>query len=292
MKSLLLLLLTSAALTLSAAEPQKAALWPEGAPLATGDADTDQPYFLIHRPKAEASNGMAMVICPGGGYGGLAIDHEGQQIAAWCVARGVTAFVLHYRLGTQGYHYPVQLIDVQRAVRWVRAKADDYSIDPDRVAIIGFSAGGHLTSMAATLFNEKPEGMTSDAIDQLSARPNAAIPCYPVIDMSGKPHHAGSRKNLLGPRAEDEALALQLSTQTRVTAETPPIFLFQTNDDTVVPAENAVSFYLACREHGVPAELHLYEPGRHGVGLALADPVLGSWSDHLEIWLRRHGLLK
>ncbi|MCB1227502.1 MAG: alpha/beta hydrolase [Verrucomicrobiales bacterium] len=291
MKSLLLALSLSSLLVASAAEPEKQLLWPEGAPLAQGDSDSDQPYFLIHRPKPEVSQGTAFVVCPGGGYGGLAVDHEGDQIAQWMVARGVTAFVLHYRLGSKGYHYPVQLIDVQRAIRWVRHHAADYGIDPDRLGIIGFSAGGHLTSMAATLFDERPEGMTNDAIDQESARPTVACPTYPVIHMTGPFHHAGSRKNLLGPRAEEEELANFLSTQNRVTEKTPPIFLFQTTEDTVVPAENAVSFYLACRAHGVPAEMHVFEPGRHGVGFALNDPVLHPWSDLLETWLRGKGLL-
>jgi len=230
------------------------------------------------------------VVCPGGGYGGLAADHEGIQVARWLNGQGISAFVLHYRLGSQGYHYPTQLIDVQRAIRWVRHHAPDHQIDPQRIGIIGFSAGGHLTSMAATLFKEKPEGMTDDAIDQHSARPDVAVPVYPVISMSDASAHQGSRKNLLGPD-HTEQQAQWVSTQNRVSAETPPLFIFHTNHDVVVPAENPVALYLAARQHQVPAELHIYEPGQHGVGLALGDPVLGTWPSHLLSWLRNRGFL-
>ncbi len=277
--------------SLAHAEPVKVKLWPEGAPLAKGDTDKDQPFINVWAASKEKANGAAFVVCPGGGYGGLAADHEGVQVAKWFNGIGVSAFVLHYRLGTSGYHFPTQLIDVQRAIRHVRANAKEYGIDPERIGIIGFSAGGHLTSMAATMFDEKPAGMTNDAVDQVSARPTVAAPTYPVISMIEDYGHKGSRKNLLGPNDNDE-LAKHVSTELRVTANTPPIFIFHTDDDTVVPAENPVAFYLACRKHKVPAELHIYKPGLHGVGLYLGDPVLGSWSGHLRDWLRNQGFLK
>lgn len=273
------------------AEPAKVRLWPDGAPGAKGNEDKDQPFVYVWPAAKEKANGAAFVVCPGGGYGGLAADHEGTQVAKWFNGLGVSAFVLHYRLGSQGYHFPIQLIDVQRAIRHVRANARQYGIDPNRIGIIGFSAGGHLTSMAATMFDEKPEGMTSDAVDQVSARPDVAAPTYPVISMIEDFGHKGSRKNLLGPNDTDE-LAKHVSTETRVTANTPPIFIFQTDEDTVVPAENAVSFYLACRKNKVSAELHVYRPGPHGVGLYLGDPVIGTWSGHLRDWLRNQGFLK
>lgn len=284
----LTILLTATSLT---AEPTKVRLWPDGAPLAKGQEDKDQPFVYAWPAAKEKANGAAFVVCPGGGYGGLAADHEGTQVAKWFNGLGVSAFVLHYRLGSQGYHYPVQLIDVQRAIRHVRANAKEYGIDPNRIGIVGFSAGGHLSSMAATLFDEKPAGATKDAVDQVSARPDVAAPTYPVISMIEDYRHDGSRKNLLGPNNTDE-LAAQVSTERRVTAQTPPVFLFQTDEDTVVPAENAVAFYLACRKNKVPAELHVYRPGPHGVGLFLGDPVLGSWSEHLRDWLRNQGFLK
>ena len=277
--------------TIAHAEPAKVRLWPEGAPGAKGNEDKDQPFINVWPAAKEKANGAAFVVCPGGGYGGLAADHEGVQVAKWFNGIGVSAFVLHYRLGSNGYHFPTQLIDVQRAIRHVRANAKHYGIDPERIGIIGFSAGGHLTSMAATMFDEKPAGMTNDAIDQVSARPTVAAPTYPVISMIEDYGHKGSRKNLLGPNDNDE-LAKHVSTELRVTANTPPTFIFHTDDDTVVPAENPVAFYLACRKHKVPAELHIYKPGPHGVGLYLGDPVLGSWSGHLRDWLRNQGFLK
>lgn len=289
MKHLLPLLLLTSAL---AAEPEKVPLWPQGAPFAKGQEDKDQPFVYVWPAPKEKANGAAFVVCPGGGYGGLAADHEGAQVARWFNGLGVTAFVLHYRLGSQGYHYPVQLMDVQRAIRHVRANASQHGIDPARVGVIGFSAGGHLSSMAATLFEEKPAGMTNDAVDQFSARPDVAAPTYAVISMIDDFAHSGSRKNLLGPDNNTDEMARQVSTHLRVTPRTPPTFLFQTDEDAVVPAENAVHFYLACRKHGVPAELHCYRPGPHGVGLYLGDPVLGTWSGHLRDWLRDQGFFK
>ena len=277
--------------TIAHADAIKVKLWPEGAPLARGNEDKDQPFVYVWPAAKEKANGAAFVVCPGGGYGGLAADHEGVQVAKWFNGIGVSAFVLHYRLGSNGYHFPTQLIDVQRAIRHVRANAKQYGIDPERIGIMGFSAGGHLTSMAATMFDEKPAGMTNDAVDQVSARPTVAAPTYPVISMSEGYGHKGSRKNLLGPNDNDE-LAKHTSTELRVTANTPPIFIFHTDDDIVVPAENPVAFYLACRKHKVPAELHIYQPGPHGVGLYLGDPVLGTWSRHLTDWLRNQGFLK
>lgn len=270
------------------AEQPKLPLWPQGAPGAKGDTPKDQPWVDVWLAPKDKANGAAFVVAPGGGYGGLAADHEGVQVAKFMNSLGVSAFVLHYRLGSAGYHYPIELMDVQRAIRLVRSKAGEYAIDPQRIGIVGFSAGGHLTSMAATLFDEKPAGMTNDAVDQLSARPDVACPTYPVISMIDDFGHKGSRKNLLGPNDNDE-LARQVSTHLRVTDKTPPIFIFQTDDDTVVPAENAVNFYLACRQHKVPAEMHIYKPGPHGVGLMQGDPVLGTWPQHLAAWLRNQG---
>lgn len=287
--SLLVVWMLPAALV--AAEPERVRLWPQGAPMAKGEAEQDQPFVDIWRAGAASGNGSAFVICPGGGYGGLADDHEGRQVAKWCNGMGATAFVLHYRLGSKGYHYPVQLLDVQRAMRLARGEADRYGIDPDRIGVIGFSAGGHLASMAATLFDEKPAGGTGDAIDRASARPDVAILAYPVISLTEQHTHRGSRKNLLGPADGDE-LAATLSTDRRVTDRTPPTFLFQTDEDAAVPAENAMAFALACRRHGVPVELHLYRRGPHGVGLASGDHVLGRWGDLARDWLRDRGFFR
>jgi acetyl esterase/lipase len=270
--------------------PKIMPLWPNVAPLAKGNSEHDQPHLISWPAAAENNCGAAVVICPGGGYGALAMDHEGAQVARWFNSHGISAFILRYRLGIKGYHYPTQLIDVQRAIRWVRHHAKDHQIDPQRIGIMGFSAGGHLTSMAATMFDVKPEGMTNDEIDQHSARPDFAILAYPVISLIDSFAHKGSRKYLLGPNdAEEQAKAL--STQHRVTEKTPPVFLFHTNDDLGVPAENSIAFYLAARQHRVPAEIHIYEPGRHGLGLALNDPMLAAWSEHLHRWLKYRGFL-
>ncbi len=271
---------------------EKSLLWPVGeTPFLNPPASEEEapvlPSLQLYPTQGnENHSGAAVIICPGGGYGGLAIDHEGHQPAQWFNEQGVSAFVLHYRLGSQGYYYPTQLADVQRAIRFVRARADEYGLDPDRIAVMGFSAGGHLASMAATLSNREAYA-PQDEIDEVSARPDFAILCYPVISMNSEITHGGSRKNLLGPeKVDDEALAASVSSEKNVTAETPPTFLFQTNADTAVPAENAVEFYLALRKSGVPAELHSYQDGPHGVGLYRGDPVLGTWSGLLANWLR------
>jgi acetyl esterase/lipase len=273
-------------------EPTKLLLWPQGAPLAKGLEATDQPWLDFYPAYKHQATGAAMVVCPGGGYGALTIDHEGEQVALHFHRLGIACFVLHYRLGSKGYHYPTQLLDVQRAIRTVRARAAEWALDPQRIGIMGFSAGGHLTSMAATMFDEKPAGMTNDVIDQVSARPDIAVPVYPVISLAESFSHGGSRKNLLGPQQQDESLAAALSTEKHVTAQTPPCFIFQTDADTAVPAENAVHFYLALRKAKIASELHVFQPGKHGVGLAQGDAVLSVWPDLLTTWLRGRGFLK
>lgn len=269
-------------------------LWPAGkAPYTLPvDTETGSPLIQLYPTKGiDGHTGAAVVVCPGGGYGGLAKDHEGHQIAEWFNSQGVSAFVLQYRLGSQGHHYPTQLADVQRAIRWVRAHVSDYELDPARIAVMGFSAGGHLASMAATLFDEKAYE-ASDAIDEVSARPDFAILCYPVISFDPEITHGGSRKNLLGEeRNKDEEWAKKLSSENNVTEKTPPTFLFQTDADASVPAENATRFYLALRQKKVPAEFHVYQKGPHGVGLYLGDPVLGTWSGLLSNWLKANFFL-
>ena len=262
-------------------------LWTREMPFARGGEEEEKPLLNLYPVKN--GNGAGIVICPGGGYRGLAKDHEGHQIARWYNERGVAAFVLHYRLGSQNYHYPAQLCDVQRAIRTVRAKASDWQVAPDRIGIMGFSAGGHLASMAATLFDEKVYEATDDS-DQVSARPDFAVLCYPVISMDSEVTHSGSRKSLLGPeRSGDDELARFLSTDRRISDRTPPTFLFHTDEDRAVPPENSIRFYLGLKRHGIPAELHLFQNGPHGVGLFEGDPILGTWSNHLENWLRSNG---
>ncbi len=262
-------------------------LWPDGAPGAKGTADTDQPWLWVYPAAKEIANGTAVVICPGGGYGILAVDHEGTQVAKWYNSIGVTAFVLKYRLAP--YRHPVPMQDVQRAIQYVRSHAEDYKLSPKRIGVAGFSAGGHLASTAATHFvAAKPDA--KDPVEQVSSRPDFAVLAYPVISMTQPFGHAGSKKNLLGDNP-DEKLSRLLSNELQVTAETPPTFLFHTGDDTGVPVENALAFYAACRAAKVPAELHVYEFGPHGVGLAPGSTALFTWKNHLHDWLRNSGLL-
>ncbi|MDF1816619.1 MAG: alpha/beta hydrolase [Verrucomicrobiales bacterium] len=261
-------------------------LWAEGSAPYLKDGDGGPTLNLY--PAADG-NGAAVVVCPGGGYGGLAKDHEGHQIARWYNDRGVSAYVLHYRLGSQGYHFPTQLADVQRAMRMVRGNAKEWKVDPERIGVMGFSAGGHLASMAATKFDEKAYDPV-DEIDKLSARPDFAVLCYAVISMDSVSTHSGSRRNLLGPdKKDDPAAATHVSSDKNITANTPPTFLFHTDEDGAVPSENSILFYLGLRKHKIPAEMHIYQKGPHGVGLFEGDPILGTWSGHLEDWLRSNG---
>jgi acetyl esterase/lipase len=267
-------------------------LWPNGAPQAKGDADGDRPSITIYLPPKEKATGAAVVICPGGGYGHLAIDHEGHQIARWLNSFGVAGFILKYRHRNSGagYGHPVPLMDAQRAISMVRARAAEFEVDPARIGILGFSAGGHLASTAATHFHTGRTD-TDDAIDRVSCRPDFAVLVYPVISLTEWFTHVGSRTNLLG-RDGDAELIRQLSNELHVTPQTPPTFLLHTNEDTAVPAENSVYFYLALRKAKVPAELHIYEKGQHGVGLGAAAGAVGTWPRRCEEWMRGRGLLE
>ncbi|MEJ7591902.1 MAG: alpha/beta hydrolase [Planctomycetaceae bacterium] len=266
--------------------PEFRPLWREGVPQATGDADADKPGVWVY-PAGENANGAAIVICPGGGYAIHATDHEGVQPAKYFNSIGVTAFVLRYRLSP--YRHPVPLMDAQRALRFVRAHADEFKIDKHRVGIMGFSAGGHLTSTSVTHF-DGGDVNAADVIDRESSRPDFGILGYPVVSLTSDFAHRGSGSNLLGKDPTDEQLK-SLSNELNVTAETPPLFLFHTSEDTGVPAENSVSMYLACRKAGVPAELHVYQQGPHGVGLANEHPALSQWITSAGTWLRQNSLL-
>ena len=271
-----------------AQEPEVIVLWPDGAPGAQGSEDIDRPTLTLYLPPAERSTGTGVVVCPGGGYRALAMDHEGVQIARWLNSIGVGAFVLKYRLGPR-YNHPAPLNDAQRALRYLRVNAGKLGIAPDRLGIWGFSAGGHLASTAATHFDRGNPAAT-EGIDRMSSRPDFAILGYPVISLTTEFTHEGSRRHLLGEKP-DPRLAELLSNEKQVSAETPPTFLFHTSEDQAVPAENSVLFYLALRRAGVAAELHIYERGQHGVGLAPTDLVLSSWPHRLADWLYSRGLL-
>jgi acetyl esterase/lipase len=269
------------------ASPQEILLWENGAPGALGQADTDKPTITAYRAP-RGSSGTAVIVAPGGGYGALAIEHEGRQWAYWYNAMGITAFVLKYRLGPR-YHHPIELGDAQRAIRTVRARATEFTILPDRIGMMGFSAGGHLTSTAGTHFDSGKADST-DPVERVSSRPDFLILGYPVISFDPAVTHAGSLRNLLGENP-DPKLVENLSNDLQVTAQTPPTFIFHTTNDAGVPVENSVRFYLALRKAKVPVEMHLFENGPHGVGMALSDPSLSVWSNLLMNWLRQRGLL-
>ncbi len=267
--------------------PNRILLWPGGAPGALGQAEEDQPSLTVYPIAGGQHARTGVVVCPGGSYLNLAIDHEGAQIAGWLNSYGITAFVLRYRLGPR-YHHPIELGDAQRAIRWVRAHAADFGIDPQQIGIWGFSAGGHLAATAATHF-ASAAATTDDPIDRQSARPNFLILAYPVITFTEPYLHRGSRTALLGPNP-DAAVVADLSAEQAVSKDTPPTFLFHTSDDHVVPVQNSILFYEALVKAGVPAEMHLFESGPHGVGLARNLPVLSEWPDLLAKWLKEHHL--
>jgi len=267
--------------------PKAELLWPAGAPGAQGTAAEDQPSLTPFVLPKGSGSGTAVVVCPGGGYLHLSMDKEGYQVAKWLNTIGVSAFVLQYRLGPR-YRHPVELQDAQRAIRMVRSRAAQYGLQPDRIGIMGFSAGGHLASTAGTHF-DAGNADAAEPVDRVSSRPDFLVLCYPVISFTSFAH-AGSRQALLGNNP-DPKLVENLSNELQVTAQTPPTFLFHTTTDSTVPVENSVMFYSALRKAGVPAELHIYERGPHGVGLAQTDPALSSWPGRLADWLRVHGWL-
>jgi acetyl esterase/lipase len=269
-------------------EPRTIPLWEGRAPAALGDEDADRPTLTFYPANGSQTARTAVIIAPGGGYGHLAMNHEGRQVANWFNAMGVNGFVLQYRLGPR-YRHPVELGDAQRALRLVRYRAPEFQIDPHRVGMLGFSAGGHLTATAATHFDDgNPEA--PDPVDRMGCRPDFIILAYPVISFQPDIAHAGSVSNLLGERPSPGLIA-DLSAELHVTPQTPAAFLFHTSTDPTVPVANSLRFYEALRKAGVPAELHVFEAGPHGVGLALQDPSLGQWPGLLREWLRRRGLL-
>lgn len=261
-------------------------LWEHGAPLAQGNGDEDRPAllpFLLERPDGEPTG--CIVVCPGGGYG-MRANHEGEPIARWLNSIGLSAVVLRYRVSP--YRHPCPLLDAQRAIRYVRATAADWKIDPERVGILGFSAGGHLASSASVHFDEgDPEA--EDAIDRQSCRPDAQILCYPVISYSAG--HTGSFFNLLG-QEPDEALLEQLSSDRQVKANTPPAYIWHTADDEIVPLDNVLLMSKGLRAKGIPHELHVFESGKHGLGLAERQPDVAEWTKLCERWLIRLGMIR
>jgi acetyl esterase/lipase len=287
-RSLITVLLFGAALLAQPHAPAPILLWPSGAPGALGNDDADKPAITPYIVTGERATGTAVIVCPGGSYMHLSMEKEGSDVAHWWNSLGVTAFVLKYRLGPR-YHHPIELGDAQRAIRTVRARAAEFGVKADRIGLMGFSAGGHLTATAGTHF-DAGKADAPDPIDRMGSRPDFLVLGYAVISFT-QYVHKGSMTALLGDHP-DPKLVENLSNELQVTARTPPTFLFHTNADTTVPAENSVMFYMALRKAGVPAELHIYEHGPHGVGLAPTDEALSSWPARLADWVRGRGLLQ
>ena len=264
-------------------------LWNGAAPGALGSDESDIPTLTVYLPRTMTDATPAMIVCPGGGYGALASNHEGRQVANFLNSLGIAAFVLRYRLGPR-YHHPIELGDAQRAIRTLRSHTADWRLDPARIGIMGFSAGGHLAMNASTLF-DAGNPSADDSVDRMGSRPDIVVLGYPVISMTAAWTHRGSKRNLLGEDADPD-LAKRLSGERAVTKDTPPTFIFQTNEDTAVPAENSVHYFLALRQAGVPTEMHVFETGPHGVGLANDNAALAPWSALLANWLRGRGFIK
>jgi acetyl esterase/lipase len=263
-------------------------LWEGGVPGALGrearDIPTLTPYFA---PPAKAT-GAAFIICPGGAYASLA-PHEGVHYALWLNEQGITGFVLRYRLGAAGYKHPAMMQDVLRAIRCVRAHAGEWRLDPNRIGVMGSSAGGHLAATALTHF-DTGDPNAPDPIDRVGSRPNLGVLCYPVITM-GPDTHSASKRNLLGDDP-DSKLAEFLSNEKQVTRDTPPTFIFHTFEDTAVKVENSLEFAAALRRNGVPFSLHVYTKGGHGLGLGSAqwDPQnRHQWTIECALWLKEQG---
>lgn len=287
MKMVLASTLLLSSLILSQAQMQMPIpLWPDGAPGALGHSSNDIPTLTPYLPPAKIATGAAMVICPGGGYEHLE-PREGRDYALWLNQHGLTCFVLKYRLGSHGYHYPVEFQDVTRAMRWVRAHAADYKINPGRIGIMGSSAGGHLASLVLTHF-DAGNTTSADPIERQSSRPDLGILCYPVITLGEFTHH-GSLTNLLGANPPPE-LVKELSSELQVRTNTPPCFIWSTWRDQAVPVENTLMFAVALRKHQVPFDLHIYENGHHGLALADKFPFAHPhpWANDCLYWLKQH----
>jgi acetyl esterase/lipase len=269
---------------------QTVRLWPGDAPEAKGKACEDTPTLTILSPRRGAANGSAVVIFPGGAYRMLAGDLEGREIADWFTAHGIRAFILSYRLTSNGYVLPVPLLDARRAIQTVRARARDYQIDPDRIVVIGFSAGGHLAALSGTQFVPgNPDA--DDPIDRASSRPDYLVLGYPWIGAISSDTSHLSYCKLFNLMDRCETLRLAYSPDLFVTKDTPPTFWYHTFDDQTVPLEQGLRFYDALVKAGVPAEAHIFAHGAHGSGLGKGDAALDQWPSLLENWLRAQGLL-
>lgn len=280
-----------AAIASTGTEGSPVPLWANGPPDALGRAEKDTPTLTPFLCEPSAKPRAAMIICPGGGYGGLA-PYEGRDYALYLNRSGVQCFVLKYRLAPDGYHHPAMLHDAARAVRLVRNRAKEWAVDPRKVGIMGSSAGGHLASTLLTHW-DKGDPNAADPVDRESSRPDLGVLCYAVVTM-GPNTHEGSKHNLLGDHPRPE-LVKSLSNELQVTSETPPCFVWHTREDQAVKVDNALDFAAALQAHGVPFELHIYEKGNHGIGLASQPPDFQGvhpWAVELVRWLKEQGFVE
>ena len=273
-------------------------LWPEGVPNPKANVAPErddggnithvsQPTLTYYPTASDRQARTAVIVCPGGGYEFLSFTHEGRQYAQWLNSLGVTAFVLKYRLSDFGHPAPLQ--DVLRAIRTVRSQAAKYGVEPDRIGVMGSSAGGHLAASAATLY-DLPAGRTGALLDAVSARPDFAILAYPVITMEPPAAHMGSRHFLLGDHPSPELVQL-MSVEKQVNANTPPTFLFHSQDDGAVPIENSILFFQALTRAHVPAEMAFFERGGHGMAMNTGQGNASNWPKRVEEWLRYRKLI-
>jgi acetyl esterase/lipase len=282
--SLILLLVSTASFLQAQTAPSKTLnVYPGAAPGALGHGAADRPTIDVYLPAANPTHSAVLVI-PGGSYHNVVADREGAVPAQWLVQRGVAAFVLRYRVAP--YRYPAPIADAERAMRLVRSQAAEFGFAPDHLGAWGFSAGGHVASVLATLFDDGIPA-SPDPVEHASDRPDFVILAYPVISMKPGIGHAGSRENLLG-LSPDPALVALLSTEDHVTPMSPPTFVFTTNDDDVVPSQNSMLYVAACQRAGVPVEFHMFEHGHHGVDLAEHLPALHLWTVLLESWMQQN----
>lgn len=292
-KWLLFCLMAISSFSAQGQDSTKIFLWKGDAPLAKGHTELDSPYLIVFTPPKDRSNGVSVLICPGGGYTYLAMDHEGRWVAEWLNTLGITAAVLYYRIDNgqlTGYQYPVQLLDVQRAMRLFRADAARWQLDPGKMGVMGFSAGGHLASTLGTHFDDG-NMQADDQVDRQSCRPDFMILIYPVITFKPPYAHEGSKRAFLGDHPR-ESLVDSFSNELMVGPRTPPTFLLAADDDHTVPTENSLNFYLALHHAGVPAVLHIIDQGGHGFGYMPGTPLTEQWTGMLKTWLMDRGLLK
>jgi acetyl esterase/lipase len=297
MKKLVLTMLLATSVSHASAADTVLPLWPEGVPGQKNIGpeqnyngyiqNVSEPTLTLVGPAVDRPNGTAVIVAPGGGYVRQSADREGTQYATWLSTLGVTTFVLKYRM--QEFGHPAPLQDVLRAVRLLRSRAAEFHIDPERIGVMGSSAGGHLAASAGTLFDH-PAGRTGNALDKVSARPDFLMLMYPVIAMDGPAAHMGSRKALLGDKPSPELVQL-MSVDKQVTPRTPPTLLIHTQADTAVPVENSILFYQALTKAKVPAELYAFEQGAHGMGMRDGLANASMWPRRAEEWLRARGLL-